>query len=125
MFALFSTITGFCPPNSKIVGVKFGAAAAAIIFPFAADPVKIIKSHLCFNNSVYTSGFPAHPKTISWGNSFNILRHTLQVSGAVEAGFAITKFPAAIACTNGIINVRKLQFHAEKIKAKPNGSGFT
>ena len=60
---------------------------------------------------------------IKESSSFNILRHTLKVLGAVEAGYSTTKFPT-IACTNGIINARKLQFHTEKINANPNGSGI-
>lgn len=42
--ASLSIIVGDFPPNSKIQGVKFSAAAFATNFPFIGDPVKIIKS---------------------------------------------------------------------------------
>jgi hypothetical protein len=42
MLAHLSTIIGLLPPSSKIVGVRFSAAALAINFPFAGDPVNII-----------------------------------------------------------------------------------
>ena len=38
-------MVGLYPPNSKMHGVRFFAAAAAINFPFAGLPVNIIKSN--------------------------------------------------------------------------------
>jgi len=40
--AVSSTIQGFFPPSSRVVGVKFVAAAFAIIFPTLTLPVKKI-----------------------------------------------------------------------------------
>jgi len=40
--AVSSTTQGFFPPNSSVVGVKFLAAAAAMIFPTPILPVKNI-----------------------------------------------------------------------------------
>ena len=42
IFAVSSIIHGFFPPNSKVTGVKFGAAALATILPTATLPVKKI-----------------------------------------------------------------------------------
>ena len=46
--APLSIIVGHFPPNSKIQGIRFSAAALAINFPFSGEPVKIIKSHLYY-----------------------------------------------------------------------------
>ena len=43
-FASKSIIVGFFPPNSKIQGIKFSAAALATSFPFSGLPVNTIKS---------------------------------------------------------------------------------
>lgn len=43
-FADLSTTSGDFPPNSRIQGTKFFAAACATSLPFSDDPVKIIKS---------------------------------------------------------------------------------
>jgi hypothetical protein len=37
-----STIIGLLPPSSRRHGIRFSAAALAICFPVAVDPVKII-----------------------------------------------------------------------------------
>ena len=42
--AFSSTIVGDLPPNSRMVGVRFSAAALAINTPFYGEPVKTIKS---------------------------------------------------------------------------------
>lgn len=39
-----STIQGLFPPNSRIHGVRFSAAAFATNFPLSVPPVKIIRS---------------------------------------------------------------------------------
>jgi hypothetical protein len=43
--ALVSTITGHFPPNSRIQGTKFTAAAFATNLPFSVEPVKQMRSH--------------------------------------------------------------------------------
>ena len=57
--ASLSTTVGLFPPNSKMQGIKFSAAALSINCPFSGEPVKIIKSHLCeqifFAISIYPS----------------------------------------------------------------------
>ena len=47
-FADLSTTSGDLPPNSRIQGTKFFAAACATSLPFSDDPVKIIKSKFIF-----------------------------------------------------------------------------
>ncbi|MNE26828.1 hypothetical protein D3C81_1881730 [compost metagenome] len=54
-FAVSSTTVGFCPPSSKIIGVRFSAAARMITLPTAELPVKKIKSKGSSNNAVISS----------------------------------------------------------------------
>src|SRR5258707_1228900 len=52
MLAVSSTSTGFCPPSSSRVGVRFSAAARAITFPVFVLPVKKMKSKGSLRSSV-------------------------------------------------------------------------
>jgi len=42
MLAHLSIIVGLLPPSSRMHGIKFSAAALAIIFPLSGEPVNII-----------------------------------------------------------------------------------
>ncbi len=53
------TIVGLFPPNSKMHGTKFSAAAYATNFPFIGDPVKISKSHGSLVIFLATSIYPS------------------------------------------------------------------
>ena len=44
MLASSKTMLAPLPPNSKLTGVKFAAAAPAITFPVELSPVKVIRS---------------------------------------------------------------------------------
>ena len=54
-----STIVGLFPPNSRIQGVRFFAAAEATSFPVAVDPVKQMISNYKFVRAFATSTFPS------------------------------------------------------------------
>ena len=55
-----STIVGLFPPNSRVTGTKFSAAALATSFPFIGDPVKIMWSHYLVQIAFATSSNVPH-----------------------------------------------------------------
>jgi hypothetical protein len=48
-------MAGDFPPNSRMQGTKFSAAAFATNFPFSVPPVKMIKSNFCLVIALATS----------------------------------------------------------------------
>ena len=121
------TTTGFCPPSSSTVGVRFSAAARATIFPTLLDPVKNMTSNVSASTVCITSTpFPgtSAPTTCTMrGSQYS---RTNSVSKTADArlsfdGFKTTVFPAAIAPANGTRLSMKGKFQLEHTNAHPNG----
>ena len=121
-----SITAGDLPPNSKVTGVKFCAAAAMTLRPVAPEPVNIRWSNGNFENAIPTS--PVSSKICNFSalkylglNSISNSAKCLEFSDILT----IAVFPAANTADN-CENIKLMgKFHGTIIPITPSGCGIT
>ena len=112
--------TGDFPPNSRVTGTKFCAAACMIFLPTAELPVNIRWSKGRWLNSTPTSTPPVTTATIRGSSSFaKTDASTSAVLGVTSEGLSIARLPAANTQANGESNVYKGAFHVPIMPTLP------
>ena len=91
-----STIAASLPPSSRVNRLRSGAAAAAISFPVATDPVKLIfRTAGCWVIHAPSSSPPLTTLTTPAGSTWFSTSPSIRVDSGVKGdGFSTTVLPA-------------------------------